>query len=337
MMHPLAGVSCLVLGAGGFIGSHLCHRLVEAGARVHGFGRTPAFADSLPPSIRFTRGEFTDRAGLALAVDGAEIVFHLLGGTNPEVSNKDPIADLQINTVASVQLLELCRAAGVRKIVFVSSGGTVYGVTAAVPITETAATNPISAYGINKLMVEKYLQLYAHLGGPRAVTLRVANAYGPFQSPFRRQGLIAALIETVLAGRPVEIWGDGKVVRDFLYVGDLAEAMIASSLYDGPETVLNVGSGIGRSVLEVVGSVCDALGRPPAIVVRKPSRGADVPLNVLDITRIRATLGWTPWTDWADGLRQTAAWVTRAYPSAKLNSRGINTYRHILGKTESAL
>jgi UDP-glucose 4-epimerase len=281
---------------------------------VHGFGRTPAFAGSLPPSIRFTRGEFTDRAGLALAVDGAEIVFHLLGGTNPEVSNKDPIADLQTNTVASVQLLELCRAAGVRKIVFVSSGGTVYGVTGAVPIPETAATNPICAYGINKLMVEKYLQLYAYLGGPQAVTLRVANAYGPFQSPYRRQGLVAALIETVLAGRPVEIWGDGKVVRDFLYIGDLAEAMIAASLYDGPQTVLNVGSGIGRSVLEVVGSVCDALGRPPARVVHKPSRGADVPVNVLDITRTRATLGWTPWTEWADGLRQTAAWVARAYP-----------------------
>ena len=90
---------------------------------------------------------------------------------------------------------------------------------------------------------------------------------GHFRAHSAGQGLIAALIETVLAGRPVEIWGDGKVVRDFLYVGDLAEAMIAASLYDGPETVLNVGSGIGRSVLEVVGSVCDALGRPPAMVV----------------------------------------------------------------------
>jgi UDP-glucose 4-epimerase len=311
--RSLAGVPCLVLGAGGFIGSHLCQALVQAGARVHGFGRPPIFPDSLP-AMRFSRGEFTDRVALALAVDGAEIVFHLLGGTNPEVSNKDPIADLQINTVASVQLLDLCRAAGVRKIVFISSGGTVYGVPAAVPIAEGAATDPISAYGINKLMVEKYLQLYAHLGGPRAVTLRVANPYGPFQSPYRRQGLVAALIETVLAGRPVEIWGNGQVVRDFLYVGDLAEAMLAASLYDGPETVLNVGSGVGRSVLDVAASVCAALGRDPAPVIHMPGRAADVPVNVLDISRIQAALGWTPRTDWTGGLQRTAAWIARAFP-----------------------
>lgn len=310
----LVGVPCLVLGAGGFIGSHLCRALTGAGARVHGFGRRPAFTDSLPP-MRFTAGEFTDRAALALAVDGAEIVFHLLGGTNPEVSNKDPIADLQINTVASVQLLELCRAAGVRKIVFVSSGGTVYGVPTAIPIPEDAATNPISAYGINKLMVEKYLQLYASLGGSQAVTLRVANPYGPFQSPFRRQGLVAALIETVLAGRPVEIWGDGQVVRDYLYVGDLAEAMLAAGLYEGPEPVLNVGSGVGRSVMDVVESVCTVLGRQPPAVIHKSGRGADVPANVLDITRVQQALGWTPRTTWMDGLDQTAAWIARAYPA----------------------
>ncbi len=310
--QTLDGVSCLVLGAGGFIGGHLCQALVRAGARVHGFGRRPAFPDALPP-MRFTPGEFIDRAALEVAVGDAEIVFHLLGGINPEVSNKDPIADLQGNTAASVQLLELCRAAGVRRIVFASSGGTVYGVPAAVPIDETAATDPISAYGINKLMVEKYLQLYAYLGGSRALSLRVANPYGPFQSPFRRQGLIAALIETVLAGRPVEVWGDGQVVRDFLYVEDLAEAMLAASLYEGPETVLNVGSGVGRSVLDATASICDILGRPPATVIHKPARQADVPANVLNVARIERAFGWSVRTDWTVGVRRTAAWIARTY------------------------
>jgi UDP-glucose 4-epimerase len=308
----LDGVSCLVLGAGGFIGSALCRALVRAGARVHGFSRRQAFAGSLPP-MRFTAGEFADRASLALAVDGAEIVFHLLGGTNPEVSNKDPIADLQVNTVASVQLLELCRAAGVRKIVFVSSGGTVYGRQDAVPIPETAPTDPISAYGINKLMVEKYLQLYAYLGGPKAVSLRVANPYGPFQSPFRRQGLVPALIETVLAGRKVEIWGDGRVVRDFLYVDDVAEAMVLAALYDGPETVLNVGSGVGRSVREVAESICAMLGRSGTEFTYRPARRADVAANVLDVTRIGATLGWAAQTGWEDGVLLTAEWIKRTF------------------------
>lgn len=308
----LDGVSCLVLGAGGFIGGHLCQALVQAGARVHGFGRRPAFAEALPP-MRFTPGEFTDRAAIAAAVDGAEIVFHLLGGINPEVSNKDPIADLQGNAAASLQLFECCRAAGVRRIVFASSGGTVYGVPSAVPIHEAAPTDPISAYGINKLTVEKYLQLYARLGGPRALSLRIANPYGPFQSPFRRQGLVAALIETVLAGRPVEIWGDGRVVRDFLYVRDLAQAMLAASLYDGADVVLNVGSGVGRSVLEVTASICDILCRPPATVIHKPARQVDVPANVLDVRRIERALGWTVQTDWTEGVQRTAAWIARTY------------------------
>ena len=308
----LDGVACLVLGAGGFIGSALCRALVAAGARVHGFSRRRAFAGALPP-MRFTAGEFSDRAALALAVDGAEIVFHLLGGTNPEVSNKDPIADLQVNTVASVQLLELCRAAGVRKIVFVSSGGTVYGRQPVVPIAETAPTDPISAYGINKLMVEKYLQLYAGLGGPRAISLRVANPYGPYQDPFRRQGLVAALIETVLSGRKVEIWGDGRVVRDFLYVDDVAEAMLLAAAYDGPETVLNVGSGIGRSVRDVAVSISATLGRPETGFVFKQARQADVASNVLDVTRAGAALGWSARTEWPDGVTRTAEWIARTY------------------------
>ena len=183
----LSGTPCLVLGAGGFIGGHLCHALRAAGANVHGFGRKSKFPESMPP-IRFTAAEFADRAALALAVDGVEIVFHLLGGTNPEVSNKDPIADLQASTLRSVQLLELCRSASVRKIVFVSSGGTVYGVPRQVPIAEDAPTEPISAYGINKLMTEKYLQLFRHLHGLESISLRVANPFGPYQSPFRRQG-----------------------------------------------------------------------------------------------------------------------------------------------------
>ncbi len=313
MPASLRGVSCLVLGAGGFIGSHLCHALAAAGARVHGFGHRPNFPDGLPP-IRFTAGEFTDRAALALAVDGADIVFHLLGGTTPEASNKDPIADLQVNTLASVQLLELCRAASVRKIVFVSSGGTVYGVPRRVPIPEDAPTEPISAYGINKLVVEKYLHLYRHLHGLQSISLRAANPFGPYQSPFRRQGVVAALIETQLAGKPVEIWGDGNVVRDFLYVGDLAEAMVAAALYEGPYQVVNVGSGRGRSVLEVTADVAAALGRPPPRIAYRPGRRGDVPANVLDISRAREALGWQPRTDWMNGLRLTAAWIADAFP-----------------------
>ena len=264
--------------------------------------------------MRFTRAEFTDLPALSAAVQGAEIVFHLLGGINLDASARDPIADLMVNTVASVRLFERCQQAGVKKIVYVSSGGTVYGVPKTLPIGETDATDPISAYGINKLMVEKYLQLYAHGGGAQALSLRVANPFGEFQSPFRRQGLIAALIETIRSGRPVEIWGDGRIVRDYLYAGDLAEALVAASLYDGPAQVLNIGSGIGRSVLEVLDSVCEALGQRPVAVIHQPARAADVPANVLDIAAAGRELGWAPRTGWMDGLCRTAEWIAANFP-----------------------
>lgn len=309
----LAGVPCLVLGAGGFLGSNLCRSLIKVGARVHGFGHRSSFADALPP-MRFTAGEFSDPAALALAVEGVDILFYLLGNTPFDVSEKDPIGDLQTSIVLSVQLLELCRAAAVRKIVFISSGGTVYGVPGAIPIREDAATDPISAYGINMLTVEKYLNLYASLGGASAVTLRVANPYGPFQSPFRRQGLVAATIEKVLTGRPVEVWGDGQAIRDYLHVGDFVEAALAAAVYDGPETVMNVGSGVGRSILSVVETVCLALDRPKTAIIHKPARRFDVQANVLDITRIRETLGWAPKMDWLTGLRNTAAWIASTFP-----------------------
>lgn len=313
MAGTLAGLSCLVLGAGGFIGSHLCHALAAAGATVHGFGRRPAFPDSLPV-LRFTAGEFNDRAALALAIDGADVVFHLLGGTNPAVSNNDPIADVETNTLASIKLLELCRASSVRKVVFVSSGGAVYGVPRSVPIPEDAPTWPISAYGINKLMVEKYLQLYRHLHGVRSVSLRVSNPFGPYQSPFRRQGVVPALIERHLAGHSMEVWGDGTVVRDFIYVADVAEALVAAAAYQGPEQVLNIGSGRGRSIREVVADIGLALGTGEPDVLFRPGRASDVPANVLDIGRARAALAWAPRTDWMTGLRQTAAWISQAFP-----------------------
>ncbi|PZW48632.1 UDP-glucose 4-epimerase [Humitalea rosea] len=311
----LAGTSCLVLGAGGFIGLHLCQALVAAGARVHGYGRAPAFPEAMPP-LRWTSGEFDDTEALAEALRGAEVVFNLLGGSIPALANRDPQADLSSNLVASVRLLELCGEAEVRKFVFISSGGTVYGVPRVIPIPETHPTDPISAYGIHKLMVEKYVGLHAQLNGLRSVVLRAANPFGPYQSPHRGQGIVAALIATRLAGRPVRIWGDGRVVRDFLYVGDLAEAMLDAALYEGPEQVLNLGSGVGRSMLDVVAAVDATLGGTGEIIFQ-PGRNADVPVNVLDNTLIRREFGWKPRMEWEAGLRLTADWIAATYFPAR--------------------
>lgn len=305
----LRGSPCLVLGAGGFLGGHLCRELKRRGASVHGFGRRRSYPEALE-GARWTTGEFADRAALARAVDGAEHVFHLLGGTTPESSNKDPVADLEAGATASLHLLEICRAAGVRKVVFLSSGGTVYGVPASVPIREDAPTDPISAYGVSKLAVEKYLHLYRHLHGLDYAVLRVANPFGPWQDPDRRQGVVPAMMQAVLDGRPPEIWGDGRVVRDYLYAADAAEAVADAAAHTGAHRVFNVGSGVGRSVLDLLRDIGTALGRGTGLAAaHKPGRATDVPMNVLDTSLIRREMGWTPRTGWAEALAATAAWL----------------------------
>lgn len=304
----LRGTTCLVLGGGGFIGTHLCRGLVHYGARVHGFGRAPAYPEALR-GIRWTTAEFGDRAALARAIEGSEIVFHVLGGTTPESSNKDPVADLQSCTLASLEMLEICRISGIRKIVFVSSGGTVYGLPQTVPIPESAATEPICAYGVSKLAVEKYLHLYRRLHNLDYAVLRVANPFGAYQRPDRRQGVIAAMIHRILQNEPVEIWGDGRVVRDFIYIEDVVRALIEVVGYGGSYRVFNIGSGVGRSILEVIANVGTVLRRPRVVPVHKPGRATDVPVNILDISLIKKELGWTPTTDWLDALGATASWL----------------------------
>ena len=300
-----------MLGGGGFIGTNLCHALAVLGARVQGFGRRQSYPEALE-GVAWAQGDFTDSAALARVVEGQEIVFHLVGGTVPESSNKDPIADLMGCAVASLHLLDICRASGVRKIVFVSSGGTVYCIPSDIPIPETAPTNPISAYGISRLAVEKYLHLYHRLYGLGYVVLRVANAYGPFQSPTRRQGVVPALLRRILDGQEPEIWGAGDVVRDFVYVADVVEALIAAVGYEGPHHVFNVGSGVGRSILQIIEDIRVTFDRGRIASVHKPARTTDVPENVLDISLIREQIGWRPRTDWTDGLRATAAWLARS-------------------------
>jgi len=307
----LTGLRCLVLGAGGFIGTNLCRALLAKGAAVRGYGRNrqhPAALDG----VTWTTAAFSDRAALARALDGADMVFHLIGGGVPESSNRDPEADLLASVPDTLHLLDLCRASEVRRLIFLSSGGTVYGVpTIPGPILESAPTNPISAYGVSRLAIEKYLGLYRHLHGLDSVILRVANPYGPFQDPHRRQGVVAAMAHRALTGAPLEIWGAGDVVRDFIHIDDVTTAILAVLEYQGPQRVFNVGGGVGRSVASIADDIERLMGRPlPRL--HRPSRPADVPINVLDIGLISSETGWRPQTAWADGLAATLAWQATA-------------------------
>ncbi len=308
----MAGVRCLVLGAGGFLGGALCAALQAEGAAVHAYGRRLPAAPRGEAGLR-TEAAFEDAAALAAALRGQEVVFHLASSSLPADSNRDPAGDVAGQVMPAIRLLERCRAAGVRKVVFASSGGTVYGIPAIVPTPEHAGTAPITAYGINKRMVEHYLELFWRLHGLDYHVLRIANPYGPGQSPFKPQGVVAAMLHRALSGLAIELWGTGEVTRDFIHVDDVSRAFIAAARYAGPHRVMNVGSGHGRSLNQLVSDVGAVLGGPALAVVRKGGRAADVPVSVLDTALIRGATGWRPEVEWMDGLAGAAGWMRGAY------------------------
>ncbi|MEJ8575005.1 NAD-dependent epimerase/dehydratase family protein [Microbaculum marinum] len=298
-----------VVGGGGFIGTNLCRRLAADGVATRAFGRSRGFPDALE-GIDWIQGTLSDRDAVSRAIDGADAVVHLVSTTTPASSNADMAADVAGNVLASIGLLEECVSAGVGKVVYLSSGGTVYGVPETVPIPEAAPTDPISSYGITRLAIEKYLGLFGRLHGLDSVTLRVANCYGPYQRLRGQQGVVAAFLERGLRGEPVELWGDGETVRDYVFVEDVVQAILLAIGHAGPEKVINVGSGEGRSLNDVVASLGDALGAPLE-VVRREGRAVDVPRSVLDISLAERALGWTPETSWEEGLRRTVAWARK--------------------------
>lgn len=301
--------SCLVLGGAGFIGSHLAEALLQAGHRVRIFDRP--HLDRLPgflqrPEFEVFTGDFLNPRSLSPALEGSEIVFHLVSTTLPKTSNDNPMYDVESNVMGTLRLLELCRQQRVRKMVFASSGGTVYGVPRSVPIDESHPTDPTCSYGIHKLAIEKYLQLNHRLHGLDYCVVRPANLYGPRQRLDVAQGAVAVFLDRALRGQPIQLWGDGSVVRDYLYVGDAAEALVKAAAYQGEPKVFNLGSGVGTSLRQLIKEIEALLGRALAVEYAA-ARALDVPANVLDASLAARHLGWTARTPLAEGLRRTHA------------------------------
>lgn len=305
--EDLSHMRCAVLGAGGFIGTNLCRALVGKVDSLRAFGRRQSFTGALR-GCDWIPGDFADPTCLPTAIAGCDVVYHLVNATTPESANIDKVADLQANVVSTLNLLDACRSAGVRRIVFVSSGGTIYGTPEHVPTPETAPTNPITSYGISKLTIEKYLGLYKHLYDLEYRVLRVANPYGPYQTAAKNQGVIAAFIRRVLANKSIEIWGDGSVIRDYIYIDDVVEALMLAATHDGAYRIFNIGSGEGRSLNDIVVSISKLLSVEIS-VDRRPGREVDVPLSILDTSLATKYLCWRPRTGFETGLSSTISWM----------------------------
>lgn len=304
-------MKCLVLGGGGFIGSHVVDALLAARHSVRVF-ELPSVLGYRPfapgDAIEWVTGDYRTGSTIDDAVQGCDVIIHLACSTLPKSSNDDPIIDIESNVTGTLKLLRSAGAAKVRKIVFISSGGTVYGVPRIVPIPESHPTEPRVSYGISKLAIEKYLAIFQVQHGLEYVVLRVANPYGERQRADTEQGAIAVFLDRALRRQPIEIWGDGSVVRDFLHISDVVRAFLLALDYSHEPRVFNIGSGSGYSLNQLLDTIAELLGHA---VERRylPARDFDVAQNVLDITRARDLLDWEPRVSLMHGLSQTLEWM----------------------------
>jgi len=303
---------CLILGGKGFIGSHLVESLLSQGLSIRVFDRVGAenlIAPNLRSQVEFIEGDFADEACVSAALEGCDIGFHLISTTLPKTSNDAPGYDLQSNVLSTINLLEKARKTGLKKIVFLSSGGTVYGIPKYVPLDEQHPTDPLCSYGITKLAIEKYLELYRSLHGIEYAVLRVSNPYGEGQRLIATQGAAAVFLGRALNGEKVVIWGDGTIARDYIYVGDVIRGLMAVMNYSGKEHIFNIGSGVPITLLELVAAIESVVDKKVELEFL-PARSLDVPINVLDINRAECELGWTPKVSLNDGLLRMKNWIT---------------------------
>jgi UDP-glucose 4-epimerase len=313
---------CLVLGGRGFIGSHLVEGLLEQGFQVRCFGRSHDVSltnNACSPNkhLEIFEGDLMSEADLSEALTGCDLCFHLISTTQPKSSNEDPLFDVESNLAGTIKLLKQAVKAGTKKIIFTSSGGTVYGVPVQTPIPEEHPNNPTCSYGITKLAIEKYLSLFHTLYGLEYGILRISNPFGERQRTQASQGAVAVFLSKALRNEEIEIWGDGSVVRDYIYIKDVISALISVSKYSGPEHIFNIGSGSGMSINELLNAIENITKRPTK---RKyvNARSFDVPVSVLNIKKAKSILGWSPCISFEEGLDHFARWIEKQTQNKKV-------------------
>ncbi|MGW5050753.1 NAD-dependent epimerase/dehydratase family protein [Actinokineospora sp. NPDC004072] len=307
----------LVTGGAGFIGSTLVDRLVRDGHEVavvdtFGRGTRANLAEALASGRCSVHEVDVTAPELAAVVAEAapEVVFHLAAQIDVRVSVADPLLDVRQNVIGTVNLAEAARAAGVRKIVFASSGGSIYGTPQTLPVDEDTPINPKSPYAASKASCELYLNGYQQLHGLDCTHLALANVYGPRQDPGGEAGVVAIFANALLAGRPTRVYGDGGNTRDYVYVDDVVAAFIAASGDKGSATRYNIGTGLQVSDRELHTLVARAAGAPDEPEFA-PARLGDLRASALDSGRAHRELGWKPEVDIADGVRRTVDYFRR--------------------------
>lgn len=305
-------MNVLILGGNGFIGSHLVDKFLLEGHAVRVFDKNEEHYRGLLPNVDYHLAEFGNRGLLSDALEGIDVVVHLISTTLPKTSNDDPVFDVKSNVIETLFLLEQCVARKIKKIIFTSSGGTVYGVPQSTPVHEDHIKEPICSYGISKLSIEKYLALFKQLHNLDYVIIRPSNPFGSRQNPFGIQGAIPVFLGKISQNKPIQIWGDGEVVRDYICVEDLVDAIFNSTIKKTNSAIFNIGSGKGYSLNQLLLVMKEVTNRE-FDVIYTDARSYDVPEIYLDISRAIRELEWEPSKSLEYGVKQTWDFINKLY------------------------
>lgn len=308
----------LVTGGAGFIGSHIAEGYLRDGWEVVVLDDLSRGQESnVPKGARFVRADIrSPEARQTLATGRFDVLNHHAAQIDVRVSVDRPGFDSHINVVGFVNLLEGAGEGGVKRVIFASSGGVVYGDPAVIPTPETAPKLPISPYGVSKLAGEYYMRALAALRGFEGIALRYANVFGPRQDPKSEAGVVSIFVSRLLAGQPLTIFGDGRQTRDYVFVKDVARANVLAATvpisvngeFDGP--AFNIATSVQRSVLDLAASVGQVLARKPEIEFDQPRPG-ELLRSALDVSKARKVLTWTPQYVFEDGLRELVDWFKK--------------------------
>lgn len=294
----------LILGGGGFLGTNLTAALVAEGRRVINVSRSHLYRED--GGLVFYHAPSADRLADLVALSGC--VFHMAHGSSPATALLAMESNLATSMQLTFALIRACSEHGV-PLVYLSSGGAIYGPDVPIPTPETAPTFPISPYGVEKLTAERYLDVGAlHLGLDYRV-LRISNPYGPWQLGLHGQGVIGTWMRRILNGETIEIWGDGSVARDYVYVDDVVQALLQTMRYCGSERLFNIGAGQGYSLNDLLGYLRPLCGETLCVTYRN-ARPAHVPVSVLDAGLAARELGWQPQVSFPEGLQRSWEWMT---------------------------
>lgn len=301
----------LLTGGTGFIGSHIVEALLAAGHQLRVLTSSSSIHPNIQPyqgQLELLRGDFGNEQLMQQYLQGVDYLIHVAWTTVPKTATENPIYDAQSNLIGGLHLLEAAVAAQVKKVIFVSTGGALYGSPQYVPVDEQHPLHPISAYGTSKLAFEHYLHFYYNNKGLDYTIFRIANAYGPRQNLTKNQGVIGIWLQKIKEQQPIEIWGDGSVVRDYIYVADVAQLLAKSLTYQGANKIFNVGSGKGYSLNDIL-AACQKVSQEQPTVQYLEGRPFDVPVNILSIEQVQEVLGWQPSTGLEEGILATWEWL----------------------------